>query len=139
VRVVKKLILIVDDHPDLVEMLEIALKFFGYEVLVAHNGLKAIEIATLKLPDLIVMDMFMPVMNGIQATSLIRQDPTTKDIPILAATANAAPEYRERCIAAGCDDYISKPFTHQKFIALINKLLGRSKKPSGSKKIRVLH
>jgi two-component system cell cycle response regulator DivK len=135
----KKLILIVDDHPDLVQMLEIALKFFGYEVLVAYNGLKAIEIATLKSPDLIVMDMRMPIMNGIQAISLIRQDPTTKNIPILAATANAMPGDRERCLAAGCDGYISKPFSYKKFVALINGLLRRSKKPIVSKEVRLLH
>jgi CheY-like chemotaxis protein len=129
----KKLILIVDDAPDLIEILQLTLEFFGYEVLVAKNGLEAVEIAHLKLPDLIVMDMFMPLMNGIQATSLIRLNPKTKDIPILAATANAAAGDRERCLAAGCDDYISKPFTHQKLIAVINGLLKRSGEQSVSK------
>lgn len=124
----KKLILIVDDAPDLIELLQIALEFFGYEVLVAQNGLEAVEIAHAKLPDLIVMDMFMPVMDGIQATSLLRLNPKTKDIPIVAATANAADGAQERCLAAGCDDYISKPFSHQKLIAVINELLKSGRK-----------
>jgi CheY-like chemotaxis protein len=59
----KKLILIVDDAPDLIEILQLTLEFFGYEVLVAKNGLEAVEIAHLKLPDLIVMDLFMPLME----------------------------------------------------------------------------
>lgn len=125
----KELILIVDDNPDLVELLQVPLKIFGYEVLVASNGLEAVEIAHLKLPDLIVMDMFMPVMDGIQATSLMRLNPKTKDIPILAATASAAPGDRERCLAAGCDDYISKPFSYRELAAAIEKLLkGRESK-----------
>lgn len=125
----KKLILIVDDQPDLVELLQMTLEFFGFEVLVAKNGLEAVEITHLKLPDLIVMDIFMPVMDGIQATSLIRLNPKTKAIPILAATANAVTGDRERCLAAGCDDYILKPFSYQELAAAIEKLLkGRESK-----------
>jgi two-component system cell cycle response regulator DivK len=131
----KNLILIVDDHPDLVELLQKALEFFGYEVLVAKNGSEAVEIAHSKLPDLIVMDIFMPLMNGIKATSLIRLNPKTKHIPILAATANAAEGDRERCLAAGCDDYIPKPFTYQKLIAVINELLKCRGKQSMSEEI----
>jgi CheY-like chemotaxis protein len=119
----RELILIVEDHADLLELSQKTLEFFGYEVLVAKNGLEAVEITHSKLPDLIVMDIFMPVMDGIRATSLIRLNPKTKDIPILAATANAAQGDRERCLAAGCNDYISKPFSYQNLIAVINGLL----------------
>jgi two-component system cell cycle response regulator DivK len=132
----KKLILIVDDCPDLLELSQMALEFFGYEVLAAKNGLEAVEIAHLKLPDLIVMDMLMPVMDGLQATSLIRLNPKTKHVPILAATANAD---RERCLAAGCNEYISKPFSYQKLIVVINGLLlERDKKQSMSEETQQL-
>jgi two-component system cell cycle response regulator DivK len=128
----KKRILVVDDSPDLTELLQIVLEFSGYEAVVAQNGLEAVEIAHSKLPDLIVMDMFMPVMNGLQATSLIRLNPKTKHIPIVAATANATAGDRERCLAAGCNDYISKPFSHQKLVALIEEVLKRGRKQSMS-------
>jgi two-component system cell cycle response regulator DivK len=135
----KKLILIVDDSPDLLELSQMALEFFGYEVLAAKNGLEAVEIGHLKLPDLIVMDMFMPIMDGLRATSLLRLNPKTKDIPILAATANAAHGDRERCLAAGCNDYISKPFSYQKLIAVINALLlERGEKQSMSEETQQL-
>ena len=107
----KKRVLLAEDHPDTADLIKFGLNSLGYDVEVAENGLQAVEKAASQSPDLIVMDMTMPVMDGLQATSRIRQDPKTKHIPVLAATALAMPGDKERCLASGCNSYIAKPFT----------------------------
>src|SRR3970040_1610214 len=119
----KKRVLLVEDDPGTIDVMRHELNFLGYEIIVAENGLKAVEMAVSGLPDLIVMDVRLPKMDGLRATSLIRADPKTKSIPILAATVNASPGDREKCLAAGCDGYIAKPFTHTELGAAIQKLL----------------
>lgn len=119
----KKRILLVEDNLATVELMEEELRFLGYDVVVAKNGLEAVEIATSVLPDLIVTDIAMPEMNGVQAASKIRINPKTKAIPILAATAKVMPGDREVCLAAGCDDYLPKPFTHRELGVRIDTLL----------------
>lgn len=116
-------ILLVEDDPGTIDVMQQELKFLGYEVTVAENGLKAVEMAVSQHPDLIVMDIRLPQMDGLRATSLIRDNPKTRSIPILAATVNALPGDREKCLAAGCDGYIAKPFTHRELGAAIQKLL----------------
>ena len=83
----KKKILIVDDNPDLISILQVLLKNKGYDTVQATNGMQAVDIATAQLPDLILMDIIMPVTDGFEATRLIRQNPKTSSIPILAVTA----------------------------------------------------
>ena len=119
----KRLILLVEDHTDLLEVTQKALEFRGYEVAAAKNGLEAVEMATARLPDLILMDVLMPVMDGIEATFRIRADSRTKDIPIITTTASARAEDRERCLAAGCDDFVSKPYTYIELTAVIERIL----------------
>lgn len=119
----KKRILLVEDDPGTIDVMRQELEFLGYEVTVAENGVEAVEMAISQLPDLIVMDIRMPKMDGLQAASLIRSNPKTKDIPILAATVNALPGDREKCLASGCDGYIAKPFTHKELGAAVEKLL----------------
>jgi len=99
------------------------LEVLGYDVTVAQDGQEAVQKATAEPPDLIVMDILMPKMNGFQATARIRQNPRTKDIPILAATALARPGDREKCLESGCDGYIAKPFTHKQLGAAIDRLI----------------
>ena len=118
----KKRILLVEDHPGTIEVMQQELEVLGYEVTVAENGVKGVEMATSESPDLIVMDIIMPKMDGLQATSQIRKNPKTKDIPILAATALARPGDREKCLEGGCDGYIAKPFTHKQLGVAIEKL-----------------
>ena len=101
------------------------LKFLGYQVVIARNGAEAVTSAIAELPDLIVMDIQMPVMDGFEATAQIRKEPKTQSIPILAATAKAMSGDRERCLKAGCNDYIAKPFTHRQLQAAIEKLLNK--------------
>ena len=118
----KKRVLLAEDHPDTVETLKFGLEKLGYEVKVAINGLEAVEKATSESPDLIVMDMMMPVMDGLRATSEIRQNPKTKDIPVLAATALASLGDQERCLTNGCNGYIAKPFTCRQLDNAIRQL-----------------
>ncbi len=99
------------------------LEVLGYAVVVAQDGIEAVEKAVEEPPDVIIMDMIMPKMDGFQAASSIRQNPKTKNIPILAATALARPGDRERCLESGCDGYIAKPFTHRQLGAAIDKVL----------------
>ena len=99
------------------------LEVLGYDVTVAQDGQEAVQKATAEPPDVIVMDMLMPKMDGFQAASSIRQNPKTKDIPILAATALARPGDREKCLESGCDGYIAKPFTHKQLGAAIDRLI----------------
>lgn len=116
-------ILLVEDNAATIDVMRQELKFLGYEVTVAENGVEAVEMAISQLPDLIVMDIRMPKMDGLQAASKIRKNPKTHAIPILAATAKALPGDREKCLASGCDDYIAKPFTHRELGAAVEKLL----------------
>lgn len=119
----KKRLLLVEDHPDTIEMMQQELQHLGYEVIVATDGIRAVEVSASELPDLIVMDISMAQMDGLQATSRIRENPKTQFIPILAATAKAMPEDNEKCLAAGCSGYIAKPFTYKQLGAAIQKLL----------------
>lgn len=107
----KKRVLLAEDHPDTADLIKFGLERLGYEIKIATNGLEAVEKASSERPDLIIMDMLMPVMDGFEATSQIRRNPKTKDIPVLAATALATPEDEERCLTSGCNAYIAKPFT----------------------------
>ncbi|HEY2987285.1 MAG TPA: response regulator [Candidatus Binatia bacterium] len=116
-------ILLVEDDASTIDVVEKELEVLGYEVTVAVNGLDAVEKAASMLPDLIVMDIRLPKMDGLQAARLIRDHPKTGNIPILAATVNALSGDREKCLRAGCDDYIAKPFTHRELGAAIKRLL----------------
>lgn len=118
----KKRVLLAEDHPETAEVMQQELEVLGYDVVVAMDGQEAVEKASAEAPDLIVMDMLMPKMDGFQATAHIRQDPRTKDIPILAATALARPGDREKCLESGCNGYIAKPFTHRQLGAAIDRL-----------------
>jgi CheY-like chemotaxis protein len=116
-------ILLVEDDPGTVEVMQQELEFLGYEVTVAENGVEAVKMAISQLPDLIVMDIRLPKMDGLRAATLIRDNPNTGNIPILAATVNALAGDREKCLEAGCNDYIAKPFTHRELGAAIKRLL----------------
>ncbi len=119
----KRKILLVEDNPATVDVIQESLEFLDYDSAVAEDGQKAVDLAATYLPDLIVMDISLPKMDGLEATTLIRKNPKTQGIPILAATARAISGDREKCIQAGCDDYIAKPFTYSKLGAAIKKLL----------------
>ena len=108
-KVLKK-ILVVEDNEDNREVLVYRLKNLGvFEILVASNGKEALETAPQSKPDLILMDLKMPVMDGWAATQTLRQTGWGKDLPVIAVTAHAMEGDRERALNAGCNDFISKP------------------------------
>ncbi len=102
--------LIVEDHPDLLEILTCQLEVMGYSVITAKQGKEAVTKAIEEKPQLILMDIMMPGMDGREATHRIRSNQETKDIPILAITALPKESQLRECIKAGCNDYILKPF-----------------------------
>jgi two-component system cell cycle response regulator DivK len=119
----KKKILLVEDNPATIDVVQKELEFLGYDAITADDGEKAVEMAAAQMPDLIIMDISLPKMDGFEAASLIRTNPKTKEIPILAATARALPGDRDKCLQVGCNDYIAKPFTHRELGAALKKLL----------------
>jgi len=119
----KKRILLVEDNPATIDVVQKELEFLGYDAITADTGDKAVEMAATHLPDLIIMDISLPGMDGLQATALIRKNPKTQSIPVLAATARALPGDREKCMQSGCTDYIAKPFTHRELGAALKKIL----------------
>lgn len=105
-----KKILVVEDNEDTREILLYRLKSMGnYEVLLAANGKEALEMATQSRPDLIIMDLKMPVMDGWEATKALRQKDWGRDLPVIALTAQAMERDEEKALNAGCNDYIAKP------------------------------
>ena len=122
----KKRILITEDMADLRTVLKTIVESLGYECLMASNGREAVDMAAAELPDIILMDMVMPEMDGLQATRLIRQNPKTGSIPILAVTALGTHKDWEDILQCGCNDYIAKPFKFTQLIPRIEKLLKSS-------------
>ena len=102
-------ILLVEDNELNLDMLSRRLKRKKFEVLVAEDGQAGIDVATAEKPDLVLMDMSLPVLDGWEATRRLKADPETHDIPIIALTAHAMAEDRQKALAAGCDDYDTKP------------------------------
>ena len=102
-------ILLVEDNEMNRDMLSRRLTRNGFEVAIAVDGQQGVEMATSERPDVILMDMSLPVMDGWEATRRVKADPATRAIPVIALTANALVEDREKAMAAGCDDYDTKP------------------------------
>ena len=119
----RKRVLLVEDHPDTSDIIQRELHIVGYDVLIAEDGQQAVTFAAHLVPDVIVMDMMLPKLDGFEATKRIRQNPKTAGIPVLAATALVGPPAREKCLAAGCNDYLAKPFTYRELDQALKKLL----------------
>jgi len=103
-------ILIIEDDPKTIKLLGDILQVSGFVIMEATTGRQGVESARRNNPDLILMDIQLPVMDGLQSTRVLKQDPATRGIPVIALTAYAMPGDRERMIQAGCDEYIKKPF-----------------------------
>ena len=116
-------ILLVEDHPLNRDMLTKRLQRKGFEVTWAENGQIAVEKTNAEKPDLILMDLSLPVMDGWQATQLIKTNEATKEIPIIVLTAHAMPEDREKAMAMGADEYDTKPIEFKGLLQKINDLL----------------
>lgn len=114
-------ILVVEDSPQNMKLVVTILVRAGYEVLTSIDAESAIKLAREELPDLILMDIQLPGMDGLAATKLLKEDSITRRIPIIAVTAFAMVGDRERIIGAGCDGYISKPFHNEELLAMVQK------------------
>lgn len=117
------LILLVEDNEMNRDMLSRRLKRKGFELVYAEDGVAAVENAKQHMPALILMDVSLPEMDGLEATKLIKRDPATANIPIIALTAHAMDGDRERCLAAGCNDYDTKPIELSRLLEKMNALL----------------
>lgn len=120
----KKRVLVVDDEASTRNMLMMLLEDSGYEVLEAAAGDTAVAEATEQVPDLIILDINLPQFTGIQVLHLLRGNPKTKSIPVVMCTAHDTLEDVERCLAAGANDYIQKPFDLKGVLAKVRKYLG---------------
>ena len=119
----KKTILIVDDERDLVEVLKLKLETEGYSTNEAYDGNAALEQVRQKRPDLILLDIMMPELNGYQVCRELKKDPNYKDIPIMMLTAKAQESDKFWGIETGADEYITKPFDFKKLLESIRKFL----------------
>ena len=115
-------ILYVEDNDDNIYMLERRLKRAGFTVLIARDGAEGVTMAGAELPDLILMDMGLPVVDGWEATRQIKAAEQTKHIPVIALTANAMSGDREKALAAGCDDFDTKPVELDRLLGKIHAL-----------------
>ena len=120
-------ILVVEDNLDNYELVRTILEIAGYDSFLAVNGRDGVDAARKQKPDLILMDMALPEMDGWDATKRIREDPETAHIPMVALSAYTLPKERKRALDAGVDAYLSKPFDASQFIQLIESTLENSK------------
>jgi two-component system cell cycle response regulator DivK len=116
-------ILLVEDNELNRDMLSRRLKRKGYEVLIAEDGEKGVAVASRERPDLILMDMSLPVMDGWEATRRLKAGSGTRSIPVIALTAHAMSTDRERAMEAGCDDYDTKPVELTRLLDKVERLL----------------
>ena len=116
-------ILYVEDNPDNVYMLTRRLKKKGFELIIAGDGQEGIDKAIEENPDLILMDLSLPTMDGWTATAEIKKIEGVKDIPIIALSAHAMPEHRDRAIKAGCSDYDTKPVDIKRLLSKIEQYI----------------
>jgi two-component system cell cycle response regulator DivK len=112
-------ILVVEDNMDTYELVHFILEKNGFETFLAVNGRDGVNAAFKQKPDLIIMDMSMPEMDGWTATGLIKKEVQTKAIPLIALTAHALPGDRQRAMDAGCDEYITKPMDLEELVETV--------------------
>ena len=119
-----KRVLVVEDNPDNRTLIVDILLSQDYKVLVAPNGIECLRLIQSERPDLILMDLSLPKLDGWEATRRIKADPTLSEIPVIALTAHAMLGDREKALEAGCDDYISKPVDLRELASKLHHFLG---------------
>jgi len=121
-------LLYVEDNDDNVYMLKMRLELLdGFEVLTAENGERGYEAAVAERPDIILMDLEMPIVDGWEATRRLKSNPETRDIPVIAFSAHALAGEREKALAAGCDEFDTKPIEFDRLLATMRRVLARRK------------
>ncbi len=116
-------VMVVDDNEDLREMLRYMVERLGYRVVEAENGREAIELARHRCPDMILMDLSMPVMDGFAATRLLREMEVMCHVPIVAVSANRREHSQAEALAAGCNEYLTKPVNFHQLYSLLGRWL----------------
>ncbi len=117
-------VLYVEDNDDNVYMLKMRLELLGdFEVVAAEDGEKGCAMALAERPDIILMDLEMPVVDGWEATRRLKDDPQTRDIPIIALSAHALAGEREKALGAGCDEFDTKPIEFERLVATLRRVL----------------
>jgi DNA-binding response OmpR family regulator len=124
---VRSKILVVDDEPEAVELVEFNLKQAGFDVVAAADGAEALKKARAALPSLIVLDLMIPEVDGLEVCKMLRRDPATAMIPIVMVTAKAAEIDRVLGLELGADDYITKPFSPRELVLRVKKILQRGR------------
>lgn len=122
----KNSILLVEDNEDNRIIYATALRYAGYEVFEAITGTEGVHLARVNHPDLILMDISVPELDGWEATAILKADPETRHIPVIAVTAHALPGDEARSLKAGCDGYLAKPISPAKLIANVDRRFGRT-------------
>ena len=121
-------LLYIEDNEDNVYMLKMRLELLGdFEVLSAEDGEKGCQMAVAEQPEVILMDLEMPVLDGWEAARRLKSEATTRDIPIIALSAHALPGEREKAIAAGCDEFDTKPIEFDRLVATLRRLVASQK------------
>jgi CheY-like chemotaxis protein len=123
-------VLLVEDNEESRDGLSRHLRRKGYEVLIAVDGRQAVDVARAQAPDLILMDMSLPVVDGWEATRQLKSAPETRGIPVVALTAHAMAGDRERALEVGCDEYDTKPVEFARLLAKMESLFGKKGAPS---------
>jgi len=119
----RKTVLLVEDNEDNLIIYTTILRFGGYRVVQARDGRAALEAARTVAPDLILMDVSIPYVDGLEVTRRLKSDPATRRIPVIALTAHALPSDRDRALEAGCNGYISKPAEPLAVLAAVRREL----------------
>jgi DNA-binding response OmpR family regulator len=128
-------VLLVDDEMEVLKVISLSLQGKGFKVRTASNGADALHFMQTDMPDIVIMDIFMPAMDGYQVQQKMRSDCKTVDVPIIMLSAALSPEERSKALDLGADDYISKPHEPKEFISRINALLRREQGQRGAKRI----
>jgi two-component system, cell cycle response regulator DivK len=129
-------VLVVEDNEASREGLSRHLKRKGYKTLIAVDGREGVYVACAEMPDIILMDMSLPILDGWEATRKLKSTPQTRAIPIIALTAHAMAGDREKALEAGCDDYDTKPVEFARLLAKIQSLLDKKPAPQGDSESR---
>jgi two-component system cell cycle response regulator DivK len=132
----KPRVLVVDDYPDAREMYGEYLEYCGFEVVQASNGMEALQRALDTTPDIILMDLSLPVMDGWEATRRLKADKRTENIPVVALTGHALAGISEGAKKAGCDSFVTKPCLPEDLVKEIRRVLDAQSSSSTTKKVR---
>ncbi|HOK08662.1 MAG TPA: response regulator [Candidatus Hydrogenedens sp.] len=116
-------ILVVDDEPDVVEFLEKTLKGEGYHVITAYDGISALDLVSTEKPDIVLLDLMMPMMSGYEVCEQIKSNPQTQNIPVICVTSAHTPDARAHSLQVGASDVITKPFYPSELLVRIKRHL----------------